>query len=194
MPLSSAFTEESLILVGRLSEKLKARSLFMGTAESCTGGLAAALCTEVPGSSTWFKGGIVAYDNTVKHAILEVPHAILDAEGAVSEAVVRAMVQGAIRVLDVQAALAISGVAGPDGGSLEKPVGTVWIAAGVVHTLDVDMDLSQVTAKPRGLAEPYIKAECHQFSGGRSDVRRAAALAALAMLDRILDTGYNLEK
>ena len=186
MPLSSAFTEESLILVGRLSEKLKARSLFMGTAESCTGGLAAALCTEVSGSSTWFRGGIVAYDNAVMQAILGVPHAILDTAGAVSEPVVRAMVQGAIRVLDVQAALAISGVAGPDGGSPEKPVGTVWLAAGVVHSLDVDMALPQVTAKPRGLAEPYVLAERHQFSGDRGEVRRAAALAALAMLDRIL--------
>lgn len=171
------FPYACLSLVGRLGEKLKARSMLMGTAESCTGGLVAAMCTEIPGSSLWFSGGVAAYSNLVKHTVLAVPWPVLDAEGAVSEPVVRSMVAGAVNALDVQAAVALSGVAGPDGGSPEKPVGTVWMAAGVL------VPGTQAMGDGPGL---ITLAERRVFPGGRGDVRYAAALHALEMLERLL--------
>lgn len=175
------FPDACLSLVGRLGEKLKVRSMFMGTAESCTGGLVAAMCTEIPGSSLWFSGGVAAYSNPVKHAVLAVPWPVLDAEGAVSEPVVKAMVAGAVNALDVQAAVALSGVAGPDGGSPGKPVGTVWMAAGVM------VPGGQPTGHEPGL---ITLAERRIFPGGRADVRYAAALHALEMLERLLDEAF----
>ena len=179
MQPKTGFSEESLVLVGRLAEKLKAQSLFMGTAESCTGGLIAALCTSLPGSSAWFLGGVVAYANAVKRNILAVPQNILDCEGAVSEPVVRHMVTGAMRALGVKAALAVSGVAGPDGGSREKPVGTVWIAAGIlppgIEPLGKDrFETARIVSKR------------YNFPGDRAAVRLAASCAALEMLEAIL--------
>lgn len=172
MQVQTVFSEESLVLVGRLAEKLKARALFLGTAESCTGGLIAALCTALPGSSFWFKGGIVAYSNPVKRIVLGVPQEELDTWGAVSEPVVCSMASGAMRILDVQAALAVSGVAGPDGGSPEKPVGTVWIAAGIRHV---------------GEALPRIRAKRYLFPGDRTGVRLTASLTALELLGAMLE-------
>lgn len=171
------FPSACLSLVGRLGEKLKARSMLMGTAESCTGGLVAAMCTEIPGSSAWFSGGITAYSNPVKQAVLGVPPHTLDAEGAVSEPVVRAMAAGAIRVLGVQAAVALSGVAGPDGGSPQKPVGTVWMAVGVQLTEDRDAG---------GDGPLRILAERRVFPGNRGEVRYAAAICSLEMLEQLL--------
>ncbi len=121
-------TDEGLeVVVGKI---LKAKGLTLGTAESCTGGHIAQLITSVPGSSAYFKGGIVSYANEVKTGVLGVAPETLQSAGAVSEETVRQMVQGAIRVLDVDYAVAVSGIMGPDGGSPEKPVGTVWIAVG----------------------------------------------------------------
>lgn len=121
-------TDEGLeVVVGRI---LKAKGQTMGTAESCTGGYIAQLITSVPGSSAYFKGGVVSYANDVKTGVLGVLPETLQAAGAVSEETVRQMVQGAIRTLEVDYAVAVSGIMGPDGGTAEKPVGTVWIAVG----------------------------------------------------------------
>ena len=109
---------------------LKAKGKTMATAESCTGGYIAHLITSVPGSSAYFKGSIVSYANEVKENLLNVDSDTLKSAGAVSEETVKQMVKGAIEKLNVDFAIATSGIMGPDGGSLEKPVGTVWIATG----------------------------------------------------------------
>jgi len=102
----------------------------MATAESCTGGYIAHLITSIPGSSAYFHGSIVSYANEVKENMLGVPEEILKSVGAVSEETVSQMVKGIIDVLHVDFAVATSGIMGPDGGTKEKPVGTVWIAVG----------------------------------------------------------------
>ena len=110
-----------------LAEALKARGLTCATAESCTGGLIGGALTAVPGSSEWYVGGVISYANSVKTGLLGVSEADLAAYGAVSEPVVRSMALGACRVTGADMACAVSGVAGPGGGTPEKPVGTVWI-------------------------------------------------------------------
>ncbi|WP_230681462.1 CinA family protein, partial [Paracidovorax cattleyae] len=98
----------------------------MATAESCTGGMIAGACTDLAGSSQWFERGFVTYSNTAKTELLGVPAALIDTHGAVSEPVARAMAEGALRHSRAHAALSVTGVAGPGGGSVAKPVGTVW--------------------------------------------------------------------
>lgn len=115
-------------LVARLGESLLFRGGRMATAESCTGGLVASTLTDVPGSSRWFEGGVVAYDNRVKMRLLGVPEETLIRHGAVSQACVESMASGVCELMDVPVALAISGIAGPDGGTPDKPVGLVWMA------------------------------------------------------------------
>jgi nicotinamide-nucleotide amidase len=115
------------IVIGKI---LKAKGKTMGTAESCTGGHIASLITSIAGSSAYYKGSVVSYANDVKEHILGVQHDTLVSNGAVSEETVTEMVRGAIKELNVDFALATSGIMGPDGGSEEKPVGTVWIGAG----------------------------------------------------------------
>jgi nicotinamide-nucleotide amidase len=105
---------------------LKARGLTVGTAESCTGGLVGAALTDVPGASAVFEGGVISYANAVKQGVLGVPADVLEQQGAVSEACARAMAQGARAALGVDIAVAITGIAGPGGGTPHKPVGTVW--------------------------------------------------------------------
>src|SRR5690606_34302675 len=108
------------------------------TAESCTAGWIAKAITDVAGSSAWFDGGYVSYSNDAKMRDLGVPAAALAAHGAVSEVVVRAMAEGALRRAGVEVAVATSGIAGPDGGTGDKPVGTVWFARAVRHGDGVD--------------------------------------------------------
>ncbi|WP_291528674.1 CinA family protein [Bacteroides sp. UBA939] len=108
---------------------LKLKNLSLSTAESCTGGNIAALITSVPGSSEYFNGGIVAYSNEVKMSLLGVSAGTLDNHGAVSRETVIEMVKGAMKAMNTDCAVATSGIAGPGGGTPEKPVGTVWIAA-----------------------------------------------------------------
>lgn len=110
--------------------RLKEKGLKLGTAESCTGGNVASMITRIPGSSSYFQGSVVAYANEVKISQLAVKQETLEAFGAVSEETVKEMVAGAISTLNVDVAIAVSGIAGPGGGSLEKPVGTIWIAVG----------------------------------------------------------------
>lgn len=117
---------EILELCERLAQELKRRSWMMATAESCTGGLIAATCTGLSGSSDWFERGFVTYSNAAKTDMLGVPAELIEAQGAVSEDVARAMALGAVAHSRAQVSVAVTGVAGPTGGSADKPVGTVW--------------------------------------------------------------------
>jgi nicotinamide-nucleotide amidase len=112
-------------LAARLGEALVARRERLATAESCTGGWIGKVATDVAGSSRWFAGGLVTYANTAKRDLLDVSDALLETHGAVSEAVAGAMAEGARRRFAVDLGVAVSGIAGPDGGTAEKPVGTV---------------------------------------------------------------------
>lgn len=152
-------------LLARVSSLLAARSIGVATAESCTGGLLAKLLTDVAGSSAYVKGGVVAYSNDVKERVLGVHGATLARHGAVSAETVREMAEGARRLLDADVAVAISGVAGPGGGSAEKPVGTVFLDLydGATHV-----------------------AEARRFGGDRDGVRTWSAQIALQMLERWL--------
>lgn len=111
-----------------LGASLRAGHCRMATAESCTGGLVASTLTDVAGSSEWFEGGVVAYDNRIKMRLLGVPEDVLVRHGAVSRECVEAMARGVCELMSVPVGLAISGIAGPGGGTPEKPVGTVWMA------------------------------------------------------------------
>jgi len=146
--------------LGRCLQILKAQAT---TAESCTGGGIAEAITRIPGSSAWFEAGYVTYSNKQKTLQLSVPEALFGQVGAVSREVVEAMVRGAQAHSAAQFAVAVSGVAGPDGGSAEKPVGTVWLAWGVGNELS---------------------AERRHFPGDRDTVRRQTVKAALEGLLR----------
>ena len=128
-------TDEDISLPEVLGKLLNSRKQTLSTAESCTGGHVAQLITSIPGSSAYFKGSIIAYDNDIKKKILGVDSAILSSAGAVSEETVRAMVSGVIKIMGTDFAIATSGIMGPGGGSKEKPVGTVWIAAGNANVI-----------------------------------------------------------
>lgn len=110
-----------------LGKELKSRRYTLSTAESCTGGMIGAAITAIPGSSSWFRGGIIAYDNSVKTSQLSVPKEVINEHGAVSAEAVSAMAQGVARKLGTECSIAVSGVAGPDGGTEEKPVGLIFI-------------------------------------------------------------------
>ena len=114
-------------LVQQLASKLTEKGWMLATAESCTGGMIAAACTDIAGSSQWFDRGFVTYSNEAKTEMLGVPTELIAKHGAVSEEVVRAMAEGAIRHSRAQVSIAVTGIAGPGGGSAEKPVGTVWV-------------------------------------------------------------------
>ncbi len=160
-----AYGQDDEDLAALVLELLRRRGAHLAVAESCTGGLLGGRLTDVPGSSATFVGGIIAYDNAVKREILGVPGAMLAAHGAVSEPVARAMAEGAARVFGVGAALSVTGVAGPGGGSEAKPVGTVWLGV----TLD---------GETRALAS--------MFGGDRREIRLRATQAALDLLRRRL--------
>jgi nicotinamide-nucleotide amidase len=123
-------TDEDVSIQEAIGRLLKAGGRTLGTAESCTGGYIAHLITSIPGSSRYFKGSVVSYDNAVKTHTLGVSPDTLAHHGAVSEAVVQEMVRGALSELNTDFAVATSGIMGPDGGTPEKPVGTVWVAVG----------------------------------------------------------------
>ena len=140
----------------------------LATAESCTGGMIAAACTDLAGSSAWFERGFVTYSNAAKTELLGVPADLITQHGAVSDAVVRAMVQGAIARSHAQVAVAVTGVAGPTGGSAAKPVGTVWFGF----------------ATPSGVVTEML---C--FEGDRAAVRTATVCHALSRLLALLKAG-----
>jgi len=118
-------------LVERLAELLLKKKLLLATAESCTGGLIAGACTDLSGSSNWFERGLITYSNEAKTELLGVDAALIERRGAVSEEVAQAMAQGALAHSHAQVAVAVTGVAGPTGGSRAKPVGTVWFGFAV---------------------------------------------------------------
>ncbi|MEF9948171.1 MAG: CinA family protein [Comamonas sp.] len=122
-------------LVQQLAAKLTEKGWMLATAESCTGGMIAAACTDLAGSSQWFDRGFVTYSNEAKTEMLGVPAELIAKHGAVSEEVVRAMAEGAIRYSRAQVSIAVTGIAGPGGGSAEKPVGTVWVGVKTPNTL-----------------------------------------------------------
>ena len=122
---------DSAALVAQLADRLRTLGWRLACAESCTGGLIAAACTELAGSSDWFERGVVSYSNAAKVALLEVPQALLEACGAVSEPVARAMAEGIAARAKTHVGVGITGIAGPGGGTPEKPVGTVVIAVTV---------------------------------------------------------------
>ena len=148
-----------------ISNQLLARGEMLATAESCTGGLIAAACTDLAGSSQWFERGFVTYSNAAKTELLGVDAALIDQHGAVSDPVARAMAEGAITRSRAQASVAVTGVAGPTGGSAEKPVGTVWLAWHV---------------------DGRTHSELRHFAGDRTAVRMATVQHALARLARLL--------
>ena len=111
-----------------LADLMLKKQFYLATAESCTGGLIAAACTDLAGSSQWFDRGFVTYSNAAKTDMLGVDAALIAQFGAVSEPVAAAMARGAVQISAAQVSVAVTGVAGPTGGSVEKPVGTVWIA------------------------------------------------------------------
>ena len=156
MPL----TDEALAEAGtQLADVLKQRELTIATAESCTGGWVAKVLTDRAGSSSYVLAGLVTYSNDAKRGLLGVTELSLGEHGAVSEPVVREMVAGALAATGADVAVAISGVAGPGGGSDDKPVGTVWFAWG------------------RSAAD--TEAVVEQFQGDRDQVRRQAVLYVL---------------
>ena len=117
-------------LISRLADCLKDRGLTLATAESCTGGWIAKSITDLPGSSDWFEGSVVCYSNAFKQSVLGVPETCIEEFGAVSRETVLAMTQGLLSTTKADLAVSVSGVAGPGGGSDEKPVGTVWLSWG----------------------------------------------------------------
>jgi nicotinamide-nucleotide amidase len=152
-------------LAREVGEALHATGRRLVTAESCTGGWIAKLCTDIAGSSDWFDCGFVCYSNAAKVRDLGVPEKLIESEGAVSDAVVRAMAEGALDRTDGNVAIAVSGIAGPGGAVSGKPVGTVWFALA-------------------RRVETRLECQGHliQFDGNRDAVRRQAVQYALTLL------------
>jgi len=152
-------------LVARLAQALQERGWMLATAESCTGGMIAAACTDLSGSSNWFERGFVTYSNAAKTESLGVDPALIAAHGAVSEVVARAMAFGAVRHSQAQVGISVTGVAGPTGGTAEKPVGLVWFG------FQVD---GRLTSEER------------RFEGDRAAIRTATVEHALERLLQLL--------
>ncbi|MBS0468692.1 MAG: CinA family protein [Proteobacteria bacterium] len=148
-----------------ISQTLLTRGWMLATAESCTGGLIAAACTELAGSSQWFERGFVSYSNAAKTELLGVPAELIEQHGAVSEPVARAMADGAVAHGAAQVSVAVTGIAGPTGGSKDKPVGTVWFGWHVAGRTHSEMRL---------------------FAGDRAAVRSQTVRHALARLALLL--------
>lgn len=152
-------------ICAKLAHRLQDRGWMMATAESCTGGLIGGACTDLSGSSVWFDCGFVTYSNDAKIAMLGVHAALLKEHGAVSEAVATAMALGAVAKSRARVSVAVTGVAGPTGGSKDKPVGTVWFCWNV---------------------DGALSCQCRQFEGNRAAVRAATVDHALATLLTLL--------
>jgi nicotinamide-nucleotide amidase len=154
--------DDPALLVDELAAALMRRERWLVTAESCTGGWVAKVCTDLPGSSRWYRGGVVSYSNDLKIALLGVRPATLELDGAVSESTVREMARGALERLGGDVAVAVSGVAGPDGGTPDKPVGTVWFA--------------WASREPDSVV---LRSRVERFNGDRDRVRRLAVRRAV---------------
>lgn len=156
--------------IEKLSNSLKSKCLKLVTAESCTGGLIAKKCTDLPGSSVWFECGFVTYSNEAKVRMLAVDEGLINQNGAVSKLVAESMVLGALKHSGSDIAVAVTGIAGPDGGSKEKPVGTVWIAWAI---------------------EDQLISQCYIFEGDREQVREKTATVAINGLMLMMDSINN---
>lgn len=167
MELSSVPTDAELeALAMRVAEAMQQRRLMLATAESCTGGWIAKALTDLSGSSAWFEAGVVSYSNEAKEKLLGVRRATLERTGAVSEETALEMVTGALDRLPAQVAVAVTGIAGPTGGTADKPVGTVWIG----------------WQRQGGKA----RAKLFHFAGGRESVRRqTVAMALIGVLETL---------
>jgi len=159
---------EFLSLLMKVARQLEDRGWMMATAESCTGGWIAKCCTDLAGSSAWFERGFVTYSNNAKQRMLGVSPDSLVREGAVSETVALEMAEGARREADVNVAISVTGIAGPDGGTPDKPVGTVWFGWSV--------------------GQQPSRAEKMCFTGDRDGVRRQSVGYSLTRLLKLLDT------
>lgn len=149
-----------------IARLLEQKKVHVTTAESCTGGLIAGTLVNVPGISAWFGEGYVTYSNEAKEKLLGVSHETLETYGAVSAETAREMAQGAARVAAADAAVAVTGIAGPDGGTAEKPVGLVYIGCFCMGT---------------------VRVEKHIFDGDRAQVRAQSVQAALSLLKKMLE-------
>ncbi|HSV47891.1 MAG TPA: CinA family protein [Ramlibacter sp.] len=153
-------------LCERLAALLTGKGWMLASAESCTGGLIAAACTDRAGSSDWFERGFVSYSNAAKTELLGVDPALIAAHGAVSEVVARAMAFGAVRHSQARVGMAVTGIAGPGGGSQDKPVGSVWFGFCI---------------------DGRLASELRVFAGDRQAVRAATVQHALARLVELLE-------
>ena len=154
----------------QLAAALRDMGWMLATAESCTGGMIAAACTDLAGSSEWFERGFITYSNEAKTELLDVDAALIEANGAVSEVVARAMAFGAVRHSRARVSVAVTGVAGPTGGSKDKPVGTVWFGY---------------------MVDGRLTSETRQFDGDRAAVRRKTVDHAFdALLLRLAEAGH----
>jgi nicotinamide-nucleotide amidase len=160
------------ILAAQVGGLLKSHGMLLATAESCTGGGVAQAITEVSGSSAWFERGFVTYSNIAKVEMLGVQQATLDEHGAVSEATVREMAEGALQHSHAHIAVAVSGIAGPTGGTPEKPVGTIWFAWSLRNGL--------------------THAQVHHLDGTRSEVRSESVQIALQGVRQLLNSLTNV--
>jgi PncC family amidohydrolase len=151
--------------IEKLVEYLVAHKLTLALAESCTGGLLSSLLVNIPGSSAWYKGGVISYSEEAKSVLLSVDQELLRRYGAVSSEIVESMSKGVANVLNSDLSIAISGIAGPSGGTEEKPVGLVWIAT---------------RSRDAQLVQSYL------FSGSRSEIRQMACDKALVQISQLL--------
>jgi len=156
---------DATALCAQLADRLQAHGWMLATAESCTGGLIAAACTDLSGSSNWFERGFVTYSNEAKTELLGVDAALIAQHGAVSEVVARAMAFGAVRHSRATVSVAVTGVAGPTGGTPQKPVGMVWFGFQV---------------------DGRLTSETRHFDGDRAAVRNGTVLHALRRLLELL--------
>jgi nicotinamide-nucleotide amidase len=168
--MNTLFPPDLLDDAKALLDEFERRRRKLATAESCTGGLLAGLLTEIAGSSTVFERGFVTYSNSAKTELIGVPPALIERHGAVSEEVARAMAEGALARAPVDVAVSVTGIAGPDGGSPEKPVGLVYFAAA-----------------PRG--RPTLTRECRFGDIGRRDIRLASVREAIALTREAIQPG-----
>jgi len=168
--MSTLFPPDFLDDAKALLDEFERRRRKLATAESCTGGLLAGLLTEIAGSSAVFERGFVTYSNSAKSELIGVPPALIGRHGAVSEEVARAMAEGALARAPVDVAVSVTGIAGPDGGSPEKPVGLVYFAAA-----------------PRG--HPTLTRECRFGDIGRRDIRLASVREAIALAREAMQPG-----
>jgi nicotinamide-nucleotide amidase len=154
--------QDLLALTQKVTQFLSANALKICTAESCTGGYLAQMLTRLPGSSSWFDMGVVTYSNTAKQQLLAIPPDLITQNGAVSEAVASAMAKNVLTISVADLSIAITGIAGPGGGSADKPVGTVWFAC--------------------ARRNHKIMTHCAHFEGDREAVRKQSVSHALQMI------------